>query len=288
MIEKARSSIPIVTSITSLERCKAAWLVDIWGVMHNGVVPFASAVEACEQFRRDGGVVLLLSNAPRPAPSVASQLDRIGVRRSAWDLIISSGDAARAMISAAAPGPVFHLGPERDVPLYEGLGVELGELVGSKVIVCTGLFDDETETPASYSAMLALALQRDMPMICANPDKSVQRGAKIIPCAGAVAAVYDALGGHVTYAGKPYRPIYDMALHALSEMLGRPIGPKDVVAIGDGIGTDILGAANAGIAAIYIASGVHLEHDGRLDAATLLTLFPEGSPQPSAAMAQLA
>ena len=283
-----RLPIPILTSISGLGSNKAAWLVDIWGVMHNGVVPFPTAVAACEKFREQGGLVLLLSNAPRPAPSVAQQLDRIGVRPSAWDLIITSGDASRAMIADVAPGPVFHLGPERDVPLYDGLEVELGEIESSKAIVCTGLFDDETETPATYHDLLSVAAARSVPMICANPDKSVQRGSKIIPCAGAVAEAYEALGGRVVYAGKPYLPVYDMALKALSIKLGRKVGRSEVLAIGDGIKTDILGAANAGITSVYIASGVHLSKDGVLDATTLEILFPVDAPQPAAAMAKLA
>ena len=285
---QAPAAIPILTSISGLGSNKAAWLVDIWGVMHNGVVPFPTAVAACEKFREQGGLVLLLSNAPRPAPSVAQQLDRIGVRPSAWDLIITSGDASRAMIADVAPGPVFHLGPERDVPLYDGLEVELGEIESSKAIVCTGLFDDETETPATYHDLLSVAAARSVPMICANPDKSVQRGSKIIPCAGAVAEAYEALGGRVVYAGKPYLPVYDMALKALSIKLGRKVGRSEVLAIGDGIKTDILGAANAGITSVYIASGVHLSKDGVLDATTLEILFPVDAPQPAAAMAKLA
>jgi HAD superfamily hydrolase (TIGR01459 family) len=281
-------SIPIIPSIASAAAGKAAWLVDIWGVIHNGVVPFPDAVAACERFRDTGGVVLLLSNAPRPAPSVASQLDRIGVRRSAWDMIISSGDASRAMIATFAPGPVHHLGPERDVPLYDGLGVELGDIDTAKAIVCTGLFDDEHETPDTYHGLLTLAATRKVPMICANPDLTVERGNKIIPCAGAVAAHFEKLGGTVRYAGKPYRPVYDMAFKALSDRLGRAIGPDDVLAIGDGIKTDIQGAANVGIRSVYIASGVALGHHGELNAATLLKIFPKEAPQPSAAMARLA
>lgn len=280
--------IPVITSITALGGNKAAWLVDIWGVIHNGVAPFASAVTACEKFREQGGVVMLLSNAPRPGPSVASALDRIGVRRSAWDMILSSGDASRAMIEKFAPGPVYHLGPGRDVPLYDGLGIELGELMASKAIVCTGLFDDETETPETYSAMLNAAAVRRIPMVCANPDKAVQRGTKIIPCAGAVAEAYEGLGGKVSYAGKPYLPVYEMAFRALSEKCKREIGADDVFAIGDGIKTDIEGAANAGIASVYIASGVHLGPGGTLDVATLAKLFPAGEPRPVAAMAKLA
>ena len=284
----APPSIPVATSIAPFTTAKEAWLVDIWGVMHNGVVPFASAVAACERFRASGGTVLLLSNAPRPAAGVAVQLDRIGVARSAWDAIVSSGDAARAFVARYAPGPVFHLGPTRDLSLYEGLGVRLGPPESSVAIVCTGLFDDETETPADYASVLKACADRQLPMVCANPDLTVERGGKIIPCAGAVAAAYEKIGGAVNYAGKPYLPVYDMAFAQLARLRGHAIKRSAVLAIGDGIRTDIAGAANAGIQSIYIASGVHLGAGGTLVEAALTALFPPGSPQPTAAMMGLA
>ena len=280
--------IQVVSSIGPHTASKEAWLVDIWGVMHNGVTPFTAAVAACEKFRDGGGTVLLLSNAPRPASGVAAQLDRIGVARTAWDAIISSGDAARALVAQYAPGPVFHLGPERDLPLYEGLGVKLGHPETASCIVCTGLFDDETETPADYAAVLQACAARHLPMVCANPDLTVERGGKIIYCAGAVAAAYEAMGGAVTYAGKPYLPVYEMAFSEIARLRGNGVERDAVLAIGDGIRTDIAGAANAGIQSIYIASGVHLGAGGRLDADTLAKLFPPGSPQPTAAMTGLA
>ena len=206
---------PVADSIEPFAAGKDAWFVDIWGVMHNGVRPFAHAVAACERFRASGGTVLLLSNAPRPAAGVAAQLDRIGVARSAWDAIVSSGDAARAFVARFAPGPVFHLGPERDLGIYEGLGVRIGACEIANAVVCTGLFDDETETPDDYAAVLQTCLGRGLPMVCANPDLTVERGGRIIYCAGALAAAYEKIGGSVTYAGKPHLPVYDMAFAEL-------------------------------------------------------------------------
>jgi HAD superfamily hydrolase (TIGR01459 family) len=284
----ATLSPPLITSIASVGAARDAWLVDIWGVMHNGVKPFVPAVSACEKFRAAGGTVLLLSNAPRPASGVAAQLDRIGVARTAWDAIVSSGDAARAFVSAYAPGPVFHLGPERDLSIYDGLGVSRGPADAAKAIVCTGLFDDETETPGTYTALLKSCNARGLPMVCANPDLTVERGGRIIYCAGAVAGAYEALGGHVTYAGKPHLPVYDMAFAELALLRGHDVSREAVLAIGDGIRTDIAGAANANVQSVYIASGVHLGLGGVLDASELATLFPAGSPQPVAAMSGLA
>ena len=278
--------IPIIDSISRLAEGRDVWLADIWGVMHTGVAPFAAACDACTRFRLAGGTVLLLSNAPRPAASVAAQLDRIGVPRFAWDTIVSSGDAARALVSVYAGKSVFHLGPERDFALYDGLDVTLSPAADAAAISCTGLFDDEIETPADYADLLAGFAARDVPMICANPDLTVERGNKIIPCAGALAAVYEQLGGRVSYAGKPYLPIYEMAFRRIEELKGKPVDRARVLAIGDGIRTDIAGAARAEIDCVFVASGVHVE-EGLTDAG-LLKLFPSADGRPIAAMPALA
>lgn len=264
----------------------AAWFVDIWGVMHNGIAPFPGAVEACRAFRHGGGIVILVSNAPRPAAAVVAALDRIGVPRDCYDGVQSSGDTARGLIAALGLAPVYHLGPDRDLALYEGLAVALTGAGEAHTIVCTGLVDDDTETGETYRPLLSTFAARQAPMICANPDLSVERGGRIIPCAGAVAAVYECLGGPVAYAGKPYPPIYDAAFSIVEGIAGRPVARAEVLAIGDGIRTDIAGAARAGLRSVYIASGVHLG-DGPFDAAALARLFPDPAVQPVAAMERL-
>lgn len=278
--------IPILDHAAPLAPTRDVWLTDIWGVIHNGVAPFTSACDACAQFRLAGGTVLLLSNAPRPAESVAAQLDRIGVPRFAWDTILSSGDASRALLSAFAGRPVFHLGPERDLPLFEGAGVTLSAASEAEVVCCTGLFDDESETPADYADLLAGLAARKLPMICANPDLTVVRGDRIVYCAGALAAYYAARGGLVSYAGKPHLPIYDMAFGLIEKLRGKPVPRDRILAIGDGIATDIAGAAAAGIDSLFVASGIHAA-DG-LTAATLAELFPDPAIRPIAAMPALA
>jgi HAD superfamily hydrolase (TIGR01459 family) len=278
--------IPILGSIAGLASGRDVWLMDIWGVIHNGVTPFAPACEACTQFRLAGGVVLLLSNAPRPADSVAAQLDRIGVPRFAYDSILSSGDAARALVSGYAGQPVFHLGPERDLAVFEGLGVTLASAEEADVVCCTGLFDDEIETPADYAELLAGLAARKLPMICANPDLTVARGDRIVYCAGALAADYEARGGSVAYAGKPYLPIYDMAFQRIAALKGAPVPRERILAIGDGITTDIKGAAAAGLDSVYVASGVHAP--GGLSAEALAELFPGAAIRPIAALPALA
>ena len=288
MNETDLAAIPIVASIAPLATSTDAWLVDIWGVMHNGVRPFESAVAACEEFRARGGSVLLLSNAPRPAASVATQLDRIGVRATAWDEIVTSGDAARAMISAHAGEALYHLGPERDLPIYDGLGVTLTEPAQAAAVVCTGLFDDETETPDDYAAILTDLHARGLAMICANPDLKVERGGRIVWCAGGVAAAYQALGGKVTYAGKPHLPVYALATARIAALRGAPVPQDRILAIGDGVKTDIAGAARAGIRSVFVASAIHVDPRNGLDASAVSALFDELPSRPVAAMTSLA
>jgi HAD superfamily hydrolase (TIGR01459 family) len=279
--------IEIVSSIAPVSQGTRAWFVDIWGVIHDGIAPFASAVDACVLFRRQGGIVVLVSNAPRPSASVATQLDRIGVPRDAYDGIVSSGDASRAMIKALGPAPIYHLGPERDLALYEGLAVVPSAAADAQAVVCTGLFDDETETPRDYLQTLTGFAARNVAMICANPDLAVERGGRIIPCAGAVAALYTDLGGQVSYAGKPHLPIYDATFALVTTMVGQSLNPESVLAIGDGVHTDIAGAARAGIRSVYIASAVNLGA-APLDHAALARLFPVTTGAPVAAMTALA
>lgn len=279
--------IPVLTAIADLAGGSRAWLVDIWGVMHNGVTPFPTAVSACQKFRSQGGVVLLLSNSPRPSNGVAVQLDQIGVARDAYDGIVSSGDATRTLLAAWSGRPIYHLGPERDRPLFEGIDIRLVSEADAEGVICTGLFDDTTETPDDYAALLASLKARDLPMICANPDIKVERGGRIIYCGGAVAQAYSEIGGEVALAGKPHAPIYDMALDELARISGRAIARGEIIAIGDGVKTDIAGAVRAGIRAVYVASAVHMVGD-TLDGETLSMLFPQGSERPTAAMVQLA
>lgn len=277
-------AIPILSSIASLAPGRSAWLTDIWGVMHNGVTPFLKACDACSKFRAEGGTVLLLSNAPRPTQVVIGQLDRIGVPRTAWDAVVTSGDAARALVRGFHPRPVFHLGPGRDLPLYEGLDISLAEPAVAEAVSCTGLFDDETETADDYTDILKDFARRGLPMACANPDLTVERGSRIVPCAGALAALYETLGGKVEYAGKPYLPVYELAFQKLAEIKGRPLGRSEVLAVGDGIRTDIKGAAAAGLDSVFIASGVHVS--GSLETA-VDDLFPDPKIRPVAAMREL-
>lgn len=279
--------IPIVTSLAEISAPYDALIVDIWGVLHNGVAAFPGAPEALVAFRRRGGRVVLLTNAPRPAAYIGPQLDRVGVPRDAYDVIVTSGDLARRLVTQNVGRTMHHIGPERDLPLFEDLPCRFVPLNEAEVIVCTGLFDDTRETPDDYRERLAPLAARGVPMICANPDMTVERGGVIIYCGGAIGHLYGSLSGSVTFAGKPYLPIYDMAMETVAGLIGRPPERSRLLAIGDGLKTDIPGAHAAGLPVVFVASRIHVSDP--LTPALVASLFPEGGPlQPVAAMPALA
>ncbi|HEY8248753.1 MAG TPA: TIGR01459 family HAD-type hydrolase [Hyphomicrobium sp.] len=280
------ATIPLIHSVAPLAAGTSAWLVDIWGVIHNGVKPFMDACAACSRYREGGGIVVLVSNSPRPNDSVATQLNGIGVPRSSWDAIVTSGDVARTLIRHYSGRPILHIGPERDLTTLAGLDVKRVGAGEAEAIICTGLFDDERETPDDYAATLQQCQARGLPMICANPDVMVERGGRMIYCAGAIARAYEAQGGTVDYAGKPYAPIYDLTFAILNRLKAGSADKAQLLAIGDGIGTDIAGAGAAGVRSVFVASGVHVK--GGLDAKAIEALFPPGSPRPVAAMSAFA
>ncbi|WP_310072206.1 TIGR01459 family HAD-type hydrolase [Phyllobacterium sp. 1468] len=265
-------------------------LCDVWGVLHNGVDSFASASAALSRARKAGLTVVLITNAPRRFDSVAQQIHALGVPESSYDRIVTSGDVTRELIRNA-PRRVFHLGPERDETLYEGLDVELVEEREAEVVVCTGFFDDETEAPEDYAEMLIRFRSRDLPFICANPDIVVERGDRLIWCAGALARDYGQLGGRTLIAGKPHRPIYEAAVGAAAEVRGEPVDTARVLAIGDGMLTDIKGADLFGIDALYISGGIHAGDyvmGGVQDLEKLIAFLAKHGSNPVATMTMLA
>jgi HAD superfamily hydrolase (TIGR01459 family) len=276
----------ILDSIAPLAETADVWFLDIWGVLHNGKQPHANAVDAGIAFREKGGSVILVSNSPRPRAGVIRQLNDIGVDHAAYDDVVTSGDVSRALIKAQAPGPMLHIGPGRDAPLFDALDVDLASAADAKVAVCSGLYDDEIETPADYALLLEILVRRDMPMICANPDVKVERGGKIIYCAGAIAQLYEKMGGRVSYAGKPYPPIYESALALAGSLRNEEIDSSKILAIGDGAATDIRGASQAGIRSVFIASRIHVDADEDLDAAAA-KLFSDLDLKPVALMPAL-
>lgn len=232
-------------------------LCDVWGVIHNGRESFPAATAALARFRAEVGPVILISNAPRPHPPIVEQLDSLAVPRAAWTRLVTSGDATRALLAERAPGPVWAIGPERDGVLYEGLGLDFGGPEDAAFISVTGPYDDEVDEPADYRDRFRLCAGRGLDLICANPDIVVQRGERLIYCGGALAQLYESLGGRAVMAGKPYEPIYDMALKEAETALGRPVDRARVLCIGDGLPTDIRGANARGLDVLFVANGIH-------------------------------
>src|SRR5580698_4440824 len=255
-------------------------LSDIWGVVHNGLVAFPEACEALHHFRERGGTVILITNAPRPADSVKRQLRKLGVADDTYDAIVSSGDLTRHYVADHSGRKVFWLGPERDNSIYRGLDPVLSPLDEADYIVCTGLLDDETESAEDYRPMMLQARERALPLICANPDIVVERGDRLIYCAGAIAEMYRELGGEVIFYGKPHRPIYERAMQLAAERNGKGNGHAPalsrVLAIGDSVRTDLAGAHGFGIDCLFVTRGIHAEDfEGidQLDPASVKELF---------------
>lgn len=229
---------------------------DVWGVVHNGVRSFAEACAALARARSEGKVVVLVTNAPRPHPAVQAQLRGLGVPDDAYDRIVTSGDVTQDLIRQG-PRRVFHLGPERDQSIYEGIDVDLVEEPEASAVICTGFFDDDVETPDDYAEMLARFRSRNLPLVCANPDIVVEKGDRLIYCAGALARAYAHLGGRTLIAGKPHAPIYDACLTAAGAALGRAPERSEVLAVGDGMLTDVKGAIDNGLDILYVSGGIH-------------------------------
>lgn len=239
-------------SLSALSRQFPVWLCDVWGVVHDGIRPIASAVTALQNHRAGGGKVVLITNAPRPSQSVVKHLNQMGVPANAYDAIVSSGDVTRQLMTIHGTGGLYHLGPEIDVVLFKGLNVKREELEQATAVLCTGFLDERVETPEDYLPLLKRMKALDLRMICANPDKMVRKGDVIVPCAGALAEAYENLGGEVLMAGKPFAPIYDAAL----ALAGGP-DRSQVLAIGDGPETDIKGAVANDLACLFVTGGIN-------------------------------
>ena len=257
----------IIANLAQISARYDAVFCDLWGCLHNGKTPFPAAVSALQTFRAKGGKVLLLTNAPRPKPSVVKQLDAMSVPRDAWDEIVTSGDAAQfAMITGAVGRRVHHIGAPRDMAFFTDFADDLAQtlsfeppiervaLKDAEGIVCTGLADDLTETPADYRAQLLFGKIMDLPMLCANPDLIVDFGDQRLYCAGALAQAYEEIGGRTLYFGKPHPPIYDLARRRLAA-LGGARDPQ-ILVIGDGITTDIQGGMGEDIDTLFVTGGI--------------------------------
>jgi len=268
-----------------------AILSDVWGVVHNGVTAHPAAVEALVAYRKQGGHVVLITNAPRPAGPIIEMLDGMGISRDAYDALVSSGGATRAVLAAEFSGKTVHyVGPpvENDA-LFEGLNITLGTAEQASAIVVTDL-DDDDETPDMYEDRISFWLSRNLPMLCANPDRVVEDGHRIIYCGGALADLYEAHGGMVRMIGKPYRPIYTEALHQAELATGRPLDRSRILAIGDSVRTDAIGAAGAGLDLLFITGSIHaaeLDAFGQPDPASIEALLKPSDATVAGFMAKL-
>jgi HAD superfamily hydrolase (TIGR01459 family) len=287
-----------ISGLSAISDRYDAILCDIWGVLHNGVASFAAASEALVSFRLRGGAVVLISNAPRPSPPIQRQVLKLGVSPEAFDLVITSGDVTIGLMQAQAGDEVLHIGPERDLSLLDAVAEATGarpklvSLEAAQYALCTGLRHDDVETPRDYEPELRAMSTRGLTMICANPDIVIHRGDTLIYCAGALARRYEELGGSVIYAGKPYAPIYERALAFAGQIRGAPFDKRRVLAIGDGMRTDILGASRAGLDVLFVTGGIHRSlHKETLespaDPIELQSLYQENAAWPVAAIPML-
>lgn len=251
----ALQTTPIIDRLADVADRYDALYCDLWGCLHNGIAAYPAAVAALRAFRAQGKSVILMTNAPRAGEQVARHLSTMGAPEDCRDAIVSSGDAARNEVRAGRFGRrVEYVGPPRDLDFFDGLGVELVGPDAAESVICIGLFDDSVETPETYAPAIRRWRARGLPMLCANPDLIVDRGHERLYCAGAIAEAYRAAGGAVTYSGKPHAPIYTLGAQVLARLRGP--GPHRILAVGDGVATDVAGAAALGIDTLFVTGGL--------------------------------
>ncbi len=250
----------IISSLADIADRYDAVLCDLWGCYHDGVTPHKAAIAGLRQFRARGGVVSLLTNAPRPDFSTARQLKSMGAPSDTHDLIVTSGDATiEGMRTGNFGTKCHHIGPLRDEDLFAEFEIERIPLPEADFILCSGLDDDTTEGPEDYDVRISEGIARGLPMVCANPDVIVDRGDTRLYCAGAIAERYAAAGGEVHLFGKPHAPIYDLAISQITLQTGKDIPKARILVIGDGPATDIRGGMEHGYDSLFVAGGLAAE-----------------------------
>ncbi len=256
----------LIDSLAAIAPRYDAVFCDLWGCLHNGKTAFPAAVAALRGFKAQGGTVILLTNSPRPASSVETQIAAMDVPPDAWDAIVSSGDAAQyGLFSGAVGSRIHHIGAPKDLTFFHDIAPDLAPLAAknpvtlvslreAQGVVCTGLADDTTETPDDYRATLLQMKANGLTMLCANPDLIVDLGDRRLYCAGALAQAYEQMGGTALYFGKPHPPIYDLARRRLSELTGKD-DPR-ILCIGDGVNTDVQGGLSEGLDTLFVTAGI--------------------------------
>jgi len=265
---------------------------DVWGVVHDGVHAYRRANDALIHFRDRGGTVVLLTNAPVPVHRVEAMLASRRVPPQAYDAIVSSGALALQHVADRGYAHAYFIGPrDRDAAFFAAATAADAPLASADAVVCTGLNDDVTETAEDYRGRLDEARALGLPFVCANPDLVVDVGGRLFPCAGALADLYESLGGEVFWAGKPHAAAYRAAKEIAERIRGDAVASSKILVIGDAIRTDLAGAERAGLDALFIAGGIHRDaatSGGAPDAEKLARLFPPGTPGALAAMGELA
>lgn len=229
-------------------------ILDLWGVVHDGVKPFPETIETLQELKRAKRIVWLLSNAPRRKHVVAEHLAAMGISEDLYDGLLTSGEATHMALRDKYIGKwgrrCFHLGPDRDKSVYEGLGLDIvKELKDADFILNSGIYDHFNDTADMYRPLLEEAAAKNLPMVCANPDKVVYIGDRLVLCPGTLAEMYEQLDAPVTWFGKPHRGVYSMVMEQM--------GVKRILAVGDSMATDVAGATGAGIDAAFVMSGIH-------------------------------
>ena len=270
------TAVSIISGIAGPAQSYDAMLCDAWGVIHNGVTLFPGAADAMIEFRKNRGPIVILTNAPRPSTIIPAQLDRLGLPRDAYDAVVTSGDATRSEIINRLPAPAYRIGPAKDDPLFEGLEIDFAPLERAGFVICTGLVDDHGEAPDDYRGILTEAAARNLTMVCANPDIIVNWGGRMIWCAGALAQIYEELGGKVVYGGKPHLPIYRLGIEAIEKARGNAIDRSRILAVGDGLATDIAGANGQNIDVLLVVGDGGI-HNGAADEAAIAARLKEAN-----------
>jgi HAD superfamily hydrolase (TIGR01459 family) len=282
-------TLPLIAGVSEIADRYDALILDLWGVVHNGVEPYPGVLDCLAKLHDVGKKIVLLSNAPRQSEKVEGQVAGFGVPRAAYDVLVTSGDVTRLHVErrdddwhAALGQRYFHVGPERDHGLLHGTGVdEVEDIADADFVLTSGLYDDDVDTEADYDALFGQARSRDLPMICANPDLSVMRGDKMVLCAGSLAVHYENMGGNVRYNGKPHAPGYELCFERLDGI------PRDrIIAVGDSFRTDIAGANGVGIDSLFILGGIHAAElaGDQPDAAKVEAAAREAGHMPTAAI----
>ena len=266
----------IISNFSQISNRYKSVFCDLWGCLHNGEESFHKSLEALLNFKATGGVVILLTNAPRPSKTVLKQIEKLGITKPHFDGIVTSGDAAQLeLFSGKFGNKIFHIGSSRDISFFEispqlyskPIEVDLVDISKASSIVCTGLFNDLTEELSDYDEIIAYGVSQKMPFLCANPDIQVDLGHQRLWCAGALAANYEKAGGTATYFGKPHKPIYDLAFKKLHE-INPSITKSEIICIGDGILTDVLGGHSYGLDTLFVSGGLSDRETGTTNGET--------------------